>query len=40
MFLEASRYARQNYDILTGIGAGLLGIWLAVGRVPRWVVAS
>ena len=33
-------YAGQNYDILTGITAGILAIWLAVGSVPRWVVAA
>jgi hypothetical protein len=32
-------YSGRNYDVLTGIGAGLLGAWLARGRVPRWVVA-
>ncbi len=32
-------YAGQNYDILSGITAGVLGLWLALGRVPRWVVA-
>ena len=32
-------YSGQNYDILTGISAGVLGFWLARGRVPRWVVA-
>ncbi len=31
-------YAGQNYDILSGITAGVLGLWLASGRVPRWVV--
>jgi hypothetical protein len=33
-------YSGQNYDILTGISAGLLGWWLARRRVPRWVVAA
>ena len=33
-------YAGQNYDILSGITAGIVGLWLALGRVPRWVVAS
>ena len=33
-------YSGRNYDILTGISAGLLGWWLARGRVPRWVVAA
>ena len=32
-------FAGYNYDILTGITAGLLAIWLTAGRVPRWVVA-
>ena len=32
-------YSGQNYDILSGITAGVLGFWLARGRVPRWVVA-
>lgn len=31
-------YSGQNYDIVTGITAGALGLWLALGRVPRWVV--
>jgi hypothetical protein len=31
-------YSGQNYDILSGITAGVLGFWLARGRVPRWVV--
>ena len=33
-------YSGQNYDIVTGITAGALGLWLAVGKVPRWVVAA
>jgi hypothetical protein len=33
-------YAGLNYDILTGIGAGVLGWWLARGRVARWTVAA
>jgi len=32
-------YSGQNYDILSGISAGVLGLWLRQGRVPRWVVA-
>ncbi len=32
-------YSGLNYDILTGISAGLLGWWLARGRVPHRVVA-
>ena len=31
-------YSGWNADILTGISAGLLGWWLARGRVPRTVV--
>ncbi len=31
-------YSGQNYDILSGISAGALGLWLARGRVPGWVV--
>jgi hypothetical protein len=31
-------YSGQNYDIVTGITAGVLGVWLAFARVPRWVV--
>jgi len=33
-------YSGWNYDILTGIGAGLLGWRLARGRVPHRVVAA
>ena len=33
-------YSGQNYDIVTGITAGLLALWLALGRAPRWVVAA
>jgi hypothetical protein len=33
-------YSGQNYDIVTGITAGLLGLWLALGRVPRWVIGG
>jgi hypothetical protein len=33
-------YSGLNYDILTGIGAGVLGLWLLRGRVPRWVVGA
>jgi hypothetical protein len=33
-------YTGQNYDIVTGITAGVLGLWLARGRVPRWVVVG
>jgi hypothetical protein len=31
-------YSGQNYDILTGISAAFLGVWLARAQVPRWVV--
>jgi hypothetical protein len=33
-------YSGRNYDIVTGITAGLLGWWLARGHVPRWIVAA
>ena len=33
-------YSGYNYDILSGITAGALGLWLGRGRVPHWVVAS
>jgi hypothetical protein len=33
-------YSGVNYDIVTGITAGVLGFWLYRGRVPRWIVAS
>jgi hypothetical protein len=33
-------YSGLNYDLLTGIGAGVLGLWLLRGRVPRWVVGA
>ncbi len=33
-------YSGRNYDIVTGITAGLLGWWLGRGRVPRGVVAG
>jgi hypothetical protein len=33
-------YSGQNYDILTGISAGVLGWWLARGRVSPRVVAA
>ena len=33
-------YSGLNYDILTGISAGLLGAWLGWGRAPRGVVAA
>ncbi len=28
----------RNFDVVTGITAGVLGLWLACGRVPRWIV--
>ena len=31
-------YSGRNYDILTGISAAVLGVWLARASVPRWVV--
>ena len=31
-------YSGRNYDIATGITAGLLGWWLLRGRPPRWIV--
>jgi hypothetical protein len=33
-------FSGQNYDIVSGITAGVLGLWLARGRAPRWVVAA
>jgi hypothetical protein len=33
-------YSGQNYDIVTGISAALLGWWLARGGVPRWIVTA
>jgi hypothetical protein len=33
-------YSGFNYDILTGITAGVLGFWLHRRRVPRWIVTS
>jgi hypothetical protein len=33
-------YSGRNFDIVTGITAGVLGLWLARGPVPRWVVAG
>ena len=32
-------YAGYNYDIVSGITAGVLGLWLSGRRVSRWVVA-
>jgi hypothetical protein len=33
-------YSGLNYDILSGMTAGVLGSWLYRGRVPRWIVGS
>jgi hypothetical protein len=33
-------YSGQNYDIVTGISAGALGLRLSRRPVPRWVVIS
>jgi len=33
-------YSGRNYDILSGMSAGVLALWAARGRVPRWVVAA
>jgi hypothetical protein len=33
-------YSGQNYDILTGISAGALGLWLWRRDGPRWLVAA
>ena len=33
-------YSGWNYDIVSGITAGALAVWLGWGRVPRWVVAA
>jgi hypothetical protein len=33
-------YSGQNYDIVTGITAGALGLWLGRRVVPRWIVAA
>ena len=33
-------YSGRNLDILSGISAGLLGLALARGPVPRWLVAA
>jgi len=33
-------YSGRNFDIVTGITAGLLGLWLARRPVPRWIVAG
>ena len=33
-------YSGRNLDIVTGITAGVLGVWLARWPVPRWIVAG
>lgn len=33
-------YSGRNFDIVTGITAGVLGTWLVARPVPRWVVAA
>jgi hypothetical protein len=33
-------YSGRNYDIATGISAGVLGLWLARRPLQRWVVMS
>jgi hypothetical protein len=33
-------YAGQNFDIVTGITAGLLGAWLLRAPAPRWVISA
>ena len=33
-------YSGQNYDIVSGITAGALALWLGRRRAPRWVVAT
>src|SRR5262245_27009375 len=33
-------YSGQNYDIVSGITAGALGLWLGRRDVPRWIVAA
>jgi hypothetical protein len=33
-------YAGWNFDIVTGVTAGALGLWLARGRPPRWAVIA
>ena len=33
-------YSGRNYDIVSGITAGVLGLWLIRWPLPRWVVAS
>ena len=33
-------YSGRNYDIVSGITAGALALWLGRGRAPRWVVTT
>jgi hypothetical protein len=33
-------YSGFNYDIVTGITAGVLGAWLSRRRAPRWIVIA
>src|SRR5262245_64189072 len=33
-------YSGRNYDIVTGITAGALGLWLWRRDLPRWIVAA
>ncbi len=33
-------YSGQNYDIVTGITAGALGLWLWRREAPRWLVVA
>jgi hypothetical protein len=37
---EQMSYSGYNYDIVTGITAGALGLWLWRRAAPRWAVAS
>jgi hypothetical protein len=33
-------YSGRNYDIVSGIAAGALGLWLYYRPGPRWIVAA
>ena len=33
-------YEGRNFDVVTGVTAGVLGLWLAFARAPRWIVAA
>lgn len=35
---EVMTYSGRNFDIVSGIGGGLLGIWLLRGSAPGWVL--